>query len=55
MLNGLVINTFNSAIEAKNTLNISSSNILECAKGHRKSAGGFTWKFKKEMEAQYDC
>ena len=50
MLNGLIINTFNSAVEAMDTLHISSSNILECAKGHRKSAGGFNWKFKKEME-----
>ena len=50
MLNGLIINTFNSAVEAMGTLNIPSSNILECAKGHRKSAGGFNWKFKKEME-----
>jgi len=54
MLNGLVINTFDSAIDAKNALGISSSNILECAKGHRKTAGGFNWKFKKEMEVQYD-
>lgn len=54
ILGDRVINTFRNAVEARDILNISSSNILECAKGKRKTAGGFSWKFKKRKEIRYD-
>ena len=35
-----------SALEASEELNISATNIRECANGKRQSAGGFKWKYK---------
>lgn len=54
LLNGLEINTFNSIKEASSTLHISASDISSCACGVRKTAGGFSWKFK-EKEVQNVC
>lgn len=45
--NGVVIKEFYSAAEAKRLLNINSSNIISCCTEHRKTAGGFQWKYKK--------
>ena len=35
-----------SASEAERQLKISQSSICNCLKGHRKSAGGFVWRYK---------
>lgn len=45
--NGIVINTFSSATEAGEFLNIGKSQIPLCAKGKRKSAGNYLWKYKE--------
>jgi hypothetical protein len=47
------INTFDSIKEASRILRINSTNISECARGRRKTAGGYSWKFKLEREEQY--
>lgn len=53
ILNGMEINTFDSIKEASRILRINSTNISECARGRRKTAGGYSWKFKLEREEQY--
>jgi hypothetical protein len=47
-LDGLLINTFNSVIEASEKTNISSSNIYNIVRNIRKTAGGFIWKYVEE-------
>lgn len=54
MLGNKVLCVFSDAVEARDKLGISSSNILECAKGNRKTAGGYNWKFNKR-EITYEC
>ena len=39
------IKKWESIIEATNSLNICACNITDCAKGNRKTAGGFIWKY----------
>lgn len=39
------IKKWDSIIEASNSLKINSCNIVDCAKGNRKSAGKFIWKY----------
>ena len=41
------IKKWDSIIEASNSLNINSCNIVNCAKGNRKTAGKFIWKYTK--------
>lgn len=43
--NGNFIKEWDSIIEATNSLNICACNITDCAKGNRKTAGGFIWKY----------
>lgn len=43
--NNIFIKKWNSIIEATKTLNICACNITDCAKGNRKTAGGFIWKY----------
>ena len=43
---GTLIKEWPSAKEAKRQLGIPQSNICNCLKGRRKSAGGFVWRYK---------
>lgn len=43
--NNIFIKKWSSIIEATKTLNICACNITDCAKGNRKTAGGFIWKY----------
>lgn len=43
--NNNFIKKWSSIIEASKTLNICACNITECAKGNRKTAGGYIWKY----------
>lgn len=45
-LSGLELETFGSTNEAARQLNINFSNIAKCARGERKTAGGFVWKYE---------
>ena len=47
-LDNMVINMFNSIHEASQLTGINPTNISECARGKRKTAGGYCWKFKEE-------
>lgn len=40
-----LIKKWDSIIEATNTLNICACNITDCAKGNRKTAGGYIWRY----------
>lgn len=44
-----VIKTFECIIDAERDLGINHVNIIKCAKGQRKSAGGFIWKYTNPM------
>lgn len=46
---GELIEKFHSLSEAERKTSISRTNISLCCKGIRKRAGGFTWKFSKEV------
>lgn len=46
-LQGNFIKEWNSISEASKTLNINLGNIAECCKKHRKTAGGYIWKYKE--------
>ena len=39
------IDTFNSCSQVEKELNIDSSSIAKCARGERKTAGGYIWKY----------
>lgn len=43
-LNGNLINTFSSQIEAHNISGISMTSISDCVNGKQKTAGGFIWR-----------
>lgn len=43
---GNFIKEWKSFASVRRELNISSSNVVQCAKGKTKSAGGFVWKYK---------
>jgi hypothetical protein len=45
-INNNLINIYGSVNEAGRQLNISFSNIAKCARGERKIAGGFIWKYE---------
>jgi rubrerythrin len=47
-LDGVFIGEWNSLSAASRELKINDSNISMCAKGKRKSAGGFIWKYEKD-------
>ena len=40
---------FPSAMEAERIMKIDHSSIIKCCKGKVKQAGGFTWKYEKEV------
>lgn len=42
---GTFVKEWQSACEAERQLGIPPSNIGQCLKGHRKSAGGFVWRY----------
>lgn len=44
-MNMKYIDSFDSASDAGNELNIDISSISKCARGERKSAGGYVWKY----------
>lgn len=44
-MNMKYIDSFASASDAGNKLNIDISSISKCARGERKSAGGYVWKY----------
>lgn len=44
---GEYINEFETINQASRALNINASHIIEVAKGKRKSAGGYVWRYKK--------
>ena len=44
-MNGQYIDVFNSMSQADNELDISNASIGEAAKGRRKQAGGYKWRF----------
>ena len=46
--NGTFVKEWSSIKEASEILNISSSNITNCAKGRERSSGGFVWKYKDQ-------
>lgn len=46
MINGVVIKTYNSLVEASKDINRHPSTITGVLKGKRKHAGGFEWKYE---------
>lgn len=48
LVNGEVIQEWESASEAHRVTGIDNSSILKCAKGTKEHAGGFDWKFVKD-------
>lgn len=48
MHNGIIIKTFYGFGEAERETGIKAGNINKCCKGLRKTAGGYSWKYKKE-------
>lgn len=47
---GTFIKEWPSLSEAYRQLGISQSNICRCLQGNRKSAGGFAWKYKDQLQ-----
>ena len=48
-LDGNFIKNWDCISDVKRVLNINVSNICECCKGIRKTAGGYKWEFKKAV------
>ena len=46
---GEFVKEWNSMCEAARELSINQSSISQCANGKKKSAGGYIWKYKKEV------
>lgn len=46
---GILINVFGSVNEAGRQLKIQFTNIAKCARGERKTAGGFIWKYENKI------
>ena len=49
LINGLIVE-FPSTCEAERVMNIKRSNICQCCKGKRKSAGGYRWFYANQEE-----
>lgn len=49
-MDGEFISQYLNAVEASRNTGIDSSCILKCAKGKRKSAGGYIWKYANKNE-----
>lgn len=49
-LNNALVNEFPSAKEASNQTNIAASNITCCCRNVRKTAGGYKWRFKDDIQ-----
>lgn len=45
-LNGEIINSYGSIVEASETLGINKTSIAKVCRGERNTAGGFIWKYK---------
>lgn len=48
--NGVFLKEFDSITEASKETGIPRTSINSCVRGRRKSAGGFTWKYKEDYE-----
>lgn len=48
-LDGNFIRSWESGVKIQNNLNINRGHISQCCNGQRKTAGGYIWKFDKEM------
>ena len=48
--NGKIISVYNSTREAERQTEIPHTNISECCRGIRKTAGGYKWKYKEYTE-----
>ena len=46
---GNYLNTYSSFMDAQRKTGIFNNNIVKCCKGERKTAGGYIWKYKKEI------
>lgn len=44
----VLINTYESGIDAANKTNINNVSISYCCRGKRKTDGGYIWRYKKE-------
>jgi hypothetical protein len=51
--NGELIDVYGSVNEAGRQLNIPFTNIAKCARGERKSAGGFIWKYENKPTTKF--
>lgn len=49
-LDGNFIDTFNNGGHASRQLGLNRSEVYRCCKGERKSTGGYTFKYKPELE-----
>ena len=49
-VNGEYIADFKNAVEAENKMGIQGTNIRNCCKGKRTSAGNFKWMYKLDYE-----
>lgn len=47
-LDNIIIKKWNNQLEIQEQLKIPQSNISNCCKGKRKTAGGYIWKYEKE-------
>lgn len=49
---GVLLKTFESAVEANRVTKVNIGNLNRCCNNHIKYAGGFIWKFSNEKELQ---
>ena len=49
-INNNLIKEWNSAVEVEEKMGISRKNISQCVRGKNKTAGGFKWLFKEQIE-----
>lgn len=47
--NNKFIKVWNGALEIERCLKINNSNIIQCCKNKRKTAGGYIWKYKENV------
>ena len=48
-LSGELIREWSCAMDAQKALGINNSHIYDCARGERKTCGGYIWKYKNEV------
>ena len=44
-MDGKILNVFTTIISASTELGIRKTNIIECLKGRKNSAGGYKWEY----------